>query len=117
MIIIAGFIDFGTERTERIDVIANLLPKIEIETAEEDGCIYYAMSMADRASGHVTVLEQWRDQAALDEHLRRPKHREFVKGILPDIKQFDIKVFDVETAREILVVDDAVRFSEAKPII
>jgi quinol monooxygenase YgiN len=113
MIMIAGFIDF---RTDRIDVIAHRLTQLEVDTAQEDGCIYYAMSLADRSSGHVTVLEQWRDQAALDVHLRNPIHRQFVKEYIPEVRHIDIKVFDVQTAREILLVDGAVGFSAAKPI-
>lgn len=102
MIIVAGFVDFDTAHLPAIQAD---IRAIEAATRQEDGCLYYAMAFDDLATGHATVLERWRDQAALDAHLRTPGLKAFQQRNLVHARHVSIKVYDASGERDVVVPD------------
>mgnify|MGYP003593437601 CR=1 FL=1 len=102
MILVAGFVDFDTTNLAAIQAD---IRAIEVATRQEDGCLYYAMAFDDPATGHVTVLERWRDQAALDAHLRTPGLKTFQQRNLAHARQVSIKAYDASGERDVEVPD------------
>jgi quinol monooxygenase YgiN len=102
MIIVAGQIEFDTKYLAEIQAD---IRKIEAATRLEDGCLYYAMAFDDVEAGHVTVLERWRDEAALDAHLRTSGLKAFQERNLPRAKSFSIKLYEIAVERDLVVPD------------
>jgi quinol monooxygenase YgiN len=102
MIIVAGQAEFDTRY---IAEIQSDIRAIEAATRLEDGCLYYAMAFDDLASGQVTILERWRDEAALDAHLRTPGLKAFQERNVSRAKSFSIKLYEVAIERDLVVPD------------
>ena len=77
-------------------VVANITPKSGMEpqmenvlraliepTLKEPGCVRYELHR-DLESGHLTFLEEWTDQAALDDHFQT----EHFKAAGPGFEEF-----------------------------
>jgi quinol monooxygenase YgiN len=103
MIIVAGHIEFDTAH---IDAIKADIRELEAISRAEDGCLYYAMAFDDVETGHVTVLERWRDEAALVAHLRTTGLRAFQQNNLGRARRFSIKQYKVSDGRDIVVPED-----------
>jgi quinol monooxygenase YgiN len=62
----------------REQVKASMLELVE-PTRREPGCIRYELYHDIDRDGDLILLEAWRDQAALDEHLAKPYLQDFMK--------------------------------------
>jgi quinol monooxygenase YgiN len=54
----------------RRDEIRELMRSTQAQVRDEPGCVYYAFAETLDDPGHFVLAQQWRDQAALDEHYR-----------------------------------------------
>lgn len=102
MIIVAGQVDFDPRYLP--EILADI-KVLEAATRLEDGCLYYAMAFDDLETGHATVLERWRDEAALNAHLRTPGLKAFQERNLPRAKHFSIKLYEIAAERDLVVPD------------
>jgi quinol monooxygenase YgiN len=102
MIIVAGQAEFDTRYLAEVQAD---IREIEAATRREDGCLYYAMAFDDLEQGHVTVLERWRDEAALNAHLRTPALKAFQERNLTRARSFSIKLYEVVAERDLVVPD------------
>jgi len=48
----------------------DLCKKLVEETLKEEGCIEYGVYQELENSGILTMLEEWKDESSLDEHLK-----------------------------------------------
>jgi quinol monooxygenase YgiN len=95
IIVIARF----RPRPERREELVALLREVQEASREDDGCLnygYYA-EVADPLS--FIAVEEWRDQAALDAHLRQPHVARLVSG-LPELGEGrpEIQVHEVASS-------------------
>ena len=57
-------------QVQRRDAVRELMRATQSRAREEAGCIGYAFAETLDDPGHFLVVQQWQDQAALDEHYR-----------------------------------------------
>ena len=96
MVIVAGFVQVQPA------ALAGLLAPmraLEAQTRTEDGNLYYAIAVDDEASGHLTFLEKWRDEAALKVHLATQPVKDFLALLTPLATAADLKLYDATGER------------------
>jgi quinol monooxygenase YgiN len=54
----------------RLDEVRELLRVTQARVREQPGCMFYAFAETLDDPGHFLVVQQWRDQGAVDEHYR-----------------------------------------------
>jgi quinol monooxygenase YgiN len=69
MLIVAGHIVVAAADIETFAADMRTLVGL---AGEADGNLFFACAVEDRETGCVLVLEQWRDEHALDAHLAHP---------------------------------------------
>jgi quinol monooxygenase YgiN len=69
MIVIAGTIPVDISKKEAIAAACN---EMRAATLLEDGCHAYRFAFATDDEATVVIVEEWRDQAALDAHFVAP---------------------------------------------
>lgn len=74
MLIVTGILQIETGDLDKILPAAR---QMAVTTRTEDGCITYAFYEDIETPGRFRVYEEWRDQAALDEHFKTPHMAEF----------------------------------------
>ena len=67
MIIALGDIYAQIPRSEQV---RELMRETQARVREQPGCVSYAFAESLEDPGHFVVVEQWRDQPALDAHFR-----------------------------------------------
>jgi quinol monooxygenase YgiN len=77
-VIIAGWMDY--EPRHRDEVVRHL-PTVAMPTADEPGCLDYAMTPDAENPRRIRVFERWASQADLDAHLDRPHVLAFRQAI------------------------------------
>ena len=96
----------GAEREERLVLVAQfrahpgradalrsrLVEMVRLSGVEE-GCLRYELQVDEGDAEHLVLLEMWRDQRALDQHMRR----HHVQGLLKDVPQ--LAIGDIEMLR------------------
>lgn len=100
MIVVAGHLVI---EPSKLAPVMEDVRKLEDVTRTEDGNLYYAMSVNDPAKGHVTVVEKWRDQAALDAHFGTANFQAFLAKNGAFITAIEAKIYDVNGARDIVI--------------
>ncbi len=63
----------------RADELQALLEALVPPTRAEAGCIGYNLSISTETPGNFLLYEQFKSQAALDEHIAMPHFQHFVK--------------------------------------
>jgi len=98
VIVIARF----RPREDRVDDVVAVLRDVQAASREDDGCENYGYfsEVADPLS--FVAVEEWRDRAALEAHLREP-HVARLVGALPELLdgQPDINVHEVSAAERL----------------
>ena len=59
-------------KPEAADAIRAALRTLVEQTRQEEGCLSYDLFESAAAPNTFVTVERWRDQAALDEHMRSP---------------------------------------------
>lgn len=85
-----------------LDEFLAAVERMEEITRTEDGCLYYAMALDDAATGQITILERWRDEAALRVHLATDHVKKFVEQITPMLISMEGALYDAVNERPVM---------------
>jgi quinol monooxygenase YgiN len=77
----------------KTDVVAMLK-----DVRAEDGCLHYSILVEDEVTGFVQVVEQWRDDAALETHFTQPWIAAFFGKYGPKMLASTVQIFDIAGA-------------------
>lgn len=58
-----------------------LLAEVEAASRADDGCVSYGYYESITDPGALVAVEEWRDQAALEDHLRQPHVARLVEAL------------------------------------
>src|ERR1700693_1458438 len=61
----------------RGDEVRALMRSTQVRVREQPGCVSYVFAETIDDPGHFVVVQQWRDQSALDEHYHSPEFAEY----------------------------------------
>jgi quinol monooxygenase YgiN len=78
--VIIGVGDIYTQIPRR-DAVRALMSRTEANVRQQPGCISYVFAETLDDPGHFVVVQQWRDQAAVEEHYRSPAFLEYQEQI------------------------------------
>ena len=59
-------------RTDRLDALMTLLDEVQTASRADDGCLNYGYYRNITDEESYVAVEEWRDMAALESHLRTP---------------------------------------------
>lgn len=79
-------------KEEYKDELMTIFHTVVEETRKEAGCIAYALHQDVKNSKKYIILEEWKDQAAIDSHNASPHFQAFAKGIEGKIESLSIDV-------------------------
>ena len=79
---IVGLGDIYTQIPRREEV-RELMRSTQASVREQPGCIRYTFAEMLDDPGHFVVVQQWRDQAAVEEHYRSPEFAGYQEKIAP----------------------------------
>ena len=94
----------GTFRAppENIDALKPHLEAAVAATRQEDGCLAYCFALDVTEAGLIRVYEQWRDQAALDAHLKASSMAGFMKAAREHgLRDPQFKIFEIAGERKL----------------
>ncbi len=86
--------------------IAELRPALDAmmrATWEESGCLSYSMAVESEDRGVVSIVERWRDEAALKEHFTTPHMAAFNAAVMGAITAIDAKIYEVTGERDLML--------------
>ena len=98
MMVLTAFIEVGPGDREAIRAA---LPDLIRSTRAEDGCEDYGCYEDTGQPGRYVFVERWRDQAALDRHLRTPHMAAWMKVAGPRLKSARGFLYDVASSTEL----------------
>jgi quinol monooxygenase YgiN len=78
--VIVGLGDIHAQIPRR-EQVRELMRRTQASVREQPGCIYYAFTETLDDPGHFVVVQQWRDQAAVEEHYGSRAFAEYQEGI------------------------------------
>jgi quinol monooxygenase YgiN len=76
-----------------LNEVTELVKEMVEKTCLEDGCISYEFCASDSDPDMAAFIESWRDQAALDAHMKT----EHFTRIIPMIGEYTSKELEIET--------------------
>jgi quinol monooxygenase YgiN len=65
----------------RADELVELLSETQVRARSEPGCLAYAFAEVVGDPGHYLVVQQWRDEAALDAHYSSPTFQRYQERV------------------------------------
>jgi quinol monooxygenase YgiN len=68
---VVGIVHVRAAQDKVDEVVAAFSTCIE-KTHEEEGCLTYALHQDSKDPAHLVLVERWRSQADLDEHMTKP---------------------------------------------
>jgi quinol monooxygenase YgiN len=79
--------------------VRELMRASQARIREQPGCAYFEFAETLDDPGHFVVVQQWRDQAALDEHFRSQAFAEYQAQIDPYlVRSSQLRVHAVQTS-------------------
>lgn len=72
---------------DKIDIVLPLYKELLEKTRKETGCISYELNGNIKKLGHFIFIEEWKNRAALDSHVKS----EHFQRLVPQIDQHKIK--------------------------
>ena len=72
--------------------------KLQEETLKEEGCIKYGLFQDVKDPGILTMIEEWKNNEALDKHMAS----EHFSNIVPILRGFDEKPTEINLYRKVL---------------
>ncbi len=88
------------------DGVRELMRLTQERVREQPGCLSYTFAETLDDPGHFVLVQQWRDQAALDEHYRSQAFADYQAGIAERlVRTTDLRVYAV--TESVLPVDSA----------
>jgi quinol monooxygenase YgiN len=99
LILIAGFLKYPPGG---IDQLKDEMENVIEATRREDGCINYDFAVDIGDPTRLIVFERWRDQEALDEHIKSPHIAAWrAAGAAAGPAERHLTVWEVEEGREL----------------
>ena len=84
---------------QRRDEVRELMRATQERMREEPGCAYYAFAETLDDPGHFVVVQEWSDQAALDDHYRSRAFADYQAQIAQLlVRSSDLRVHAVQTS-------------------
>jgi quinol monooxygenase YgiN len=100
MVIIQGVVRISeADRDKFRAAAAAMIPA----TRAEAGCIFYSYAEDALEPGLVHIVERWRDQAALDAHLKAP-HMASFSAAIAGLAMRDLKIVAFDAANERVLI-------------
>ena len=96
MIIVIARVEVEPEAIPRLQ---DALTAMMRATWEEPGCISYSMAVEDAASGIVSIVERWEDEAALKRHFTMPHMATFNAAVAGVVRSMDARLYDASNER------------------
>jgi quinol monooxygenase YgiN len=84
---------------EGVPILREIIGRHREQTMAEPGCVQFSLGVADEARGEVTVLEIWRDEAALLSHHEQRHTAYFIERLGDYITGMDISLYEVASSR------------------
>jgi len=76
--------------------VSDLMRSTQEQVRTQPGCDTFVFAEVLDDPGHFVVVQQWRDQAALDAHYRSEPFRNYQAGIAPYlVRESELRVHDV----------------------
>jgi quinol monooxygenase YgiN len=80
----------------RREQVRELMRATQARVRDEPGCVYYTFAETLDDPGHFVVVQQWRDQAALDAHYRSDAFADYQGQIAAQlVSSSDLRVYTV----------------------
>jgi quinol monooxygenase YgiN len=98
MLLLTAFIEVAPGDRQAIQAA---LPAVISATRAEDGCEEYGCYEDTQAPGRYVFVERWRDQAALDRHLRTPHMAAWMQAAGPKLKSARGFIYEAARATEL----------------
>jgi quinol monooxygenase YgiN len=98
MLVLTAFIEVAPRDRETIQAA---LAKVIAATRAEDGCDDYGCYEDSQRPGRYVFVERWRDQAALDRHLRTPHMGAWMEVAGPRMTSARGFLYDVASSTEL----------------
>jgi quinol monooxygenase YgiN len=97
-----------------LDVVRGLMRETQEAARRQPGCVSYSFAEALDELGHFVIVQEWRDEASLEEHYRSETYADFQNRLeLVLVHSSDLRVYLVEkTIRPVESVGDNPQFDE-----
>jgi quinol monooxygenase YgiN len=97
---------------ERREEVRALMRATQVSAREQAGCEYYAFAETLDDPGHFVLVQQWRDEAALDAHYRSQAFADYQAQIGPLlVRTSELTLFEALTSAR-LVSRDPIEISQ-----
>jgi quinol monooxygenase YgiN len=85
----------------RLEQVRELMRVTQERVREQPGCVSYAFAESLEDPGHFVVAQQWRDQAALDEHYRSHEFASYQDQIADQlVRSSELRLHEVRSSYE-----------------
>lgn len=102
MLIVAGTM---IVQPEGLVALREIIGPHKQKTEAEDGSVLFSLGVVSETTGEVTVLEIWRDEAALRSHHTQPHTAYFLERVGPHINSMDLTLYDTANERPLPPLD------------
>lgn len=82
----------------KADELIKIYEELIAKTRQEDGCIFYSLYRDAQNPRLFAMMEEWRDQEALDRHLQT----EHIKTLVPKLNEITEIRYDAEKYIEVI---------------
>jgi quinol monooxygenase YgiN len=83
------------------DAVREVMRLTQERAREQPGCVSYTVAEALEDPGHFVVVQQWRDQGALDVHYRSEAFADYQAGVAKRlVHTTDLRVYEVNESFE-----------------
>ena len=83
----------------RVEAVRELMRATQARVCEQPGCISYAFAESLEDPGHFVLVQQWRDQGALDEHYRSHAFAEYQAQVAEQlVRTSELRLHHVQTS-------------------
>ena len=93
MLVLVVHLTIQAGREKEVD---EMFRKLQSETRREPGCVTYIVQRSKENSRRYLVYEQYRNEAALEEHRNSPHFKQYATdGVFPLVEQRQAEFFDL----------------------
>jgi quinol monooxygenase YgiN len=83
----------------RREAVRELMRATQAQVREQPGCLSYTFAEALDDPGHFVVVQEWRDQTALDEHYRSQAFADYQATIAQQlVRTSELRVHDAQAS-------------------
>ena len=93
MVVLVVHLTIQAGRESEVD---EMFAKLQSETRREPGCVTYIVQRSMENSRRYLVYEQYRNEAALEEHRNSPHFKQYAaNGVFPLVEQRQAEFFEL----------------------